>query len=157
MDDRVEQTLRRVDLFSRLDDELLEVVAVSSRLEPFDVGDRLVAQGAAADGVWVVVEGTLEGLRHGERKVSLGPGALVGDLSTLSGEPHALEIIATSRGERLVLGIDEFRASVRHRPEVAWEMIRVLIDRIYHMQAAADRAIDVPRDHAPPMERRTDR
>ena len=52
-------------------------------------------------------------------------------MSLLSGEPHAVDYLAKTSGSRVVLGVGEFRAAVRHHPDVAFEMIKVLMGRIY--------------------------
>ena len=141
MDIDVAEAVRAVDLFARLDDELLAAVAAASHVERFTFGQRLVAQGAAADGAWIVLEGEVELRRNGDAVASYGPGKMVGDLSLLSGTPHSVDAVALTDGARLVLGIGEFRAAVRNHPEVAFELIKVLVERIYHMQAAADRRV----------------
>lgn len=135
----VAEAVRAVDLFARLDDELLAAVADASHVEAFTSGQRLITQGAAADGAWIILEGEVELLRNGEAVASYGPGRMVGDLSLLSGTPHSVDAVASRDGVRLVLGIGEFRAAVRNHPDVAFELIKVLVERIYHMQAAADR------------------
>lgn len=139
MEFEVEEVVQAVDLFARLDDELLSAVADASRVEAFTNGQRLIQQGAAADGAWIIVDGEVELRRNGHPVAVYGPGKMVGDLSLLSGMPHSVEAVALSDGVRLVLGIGEFRAAVRNHPEVAFELIKVLVERIYHMQDAADR------------------
>lgn len=137
----VRATLRKVDLFARLSDELLNAVAESSVAATFQAGDQLVRQGSEADGAWVITDGEVQLLRNSEVVAEYGPGKLVGDLSLLSGKPHSVDAVAKTDGSRVILGVGEFRAAVRHHPEVAFELIRVLVDRIYHMQAAADRRL----------------
>ncbi|MEA2001495.1 MAG: Crp/Fnr family transcriptional regulator [Actinomycetota bacterium] len=137
----VKETLRKADLFAKLDDELLDALSATSTYTRFEPGDQLTQQGAEADGAWVVVEGEIEILRNSVPVNSLGPGDLGGDLSLLSGQPHAVDAVARTPGGRVMIGVDEFRAAVRHRPEVAFEVIRVLVNRIYHIQGLADRTL----------------
>jgi CRP/FNR family cyclic AMP-dependent transcriptional regulator len=136
----IKEALRQVDLFAKLDEELLTALADSAVKSRFEAGDQLIHQGAEADGAWVIVEGEVELLRNSKDLAVFGPGKIVGDLSLLSGEPHTVDAIATTDGSRVILGIGEFRAAVRHHPDVAFEFIKVLVDRIYHMQEAADRS-----------------
>jgi len=134
----VRAALKQVDLFATLNDELLDAVAASSVVENFEVGEQLVRQGAEADGAWVILEGEVTLLRNSEAVAEYGPGKMVGDLSLLSGAPHSVDAIAKTNGSRVILGAGQFRAAVRHHPDVAFELIRVLVDRIYYMQEAAD-------------------
>lgn len=130
--------LKQVDLFASLNDELLEAVAASSVVADFEAGEQLVRQGAEADGAWVILDGEVRLLRNSEVVAEYGPGKMVGDLSLLSGTPHSVDAIAKTNGSRVILGTGPFQAAVRHHPDVAFEFIRVLVDRIYHMQEAAD-------------------
>lgn len=134
----IKETLRSVDLFAKLDDELLDALAAASVYATFDPGEQLTEQGAEADGAWVIVEGEVELVRNSVPVARLGPGDIGGDLSLLSGQPHAVDAIAKTSGGRVTIGVGEFKAAVRHRPEVAFEFIRVLVNRIYHMQETAD-------------------
>ncbi|MDX1745649.1 MAG: Crp/Fnr family transcriptional regulator, partial [Halobacteriales archaeon] len=110
----------------------------ASEYRTFERGDQLTVQGAEADGAWVIVEGEVELVRNSIPVARLGPGDIGGDLSLLSGQPHAVDANALAPGGRITIGVGEFKAAVRHRPEVAFEFIRVLVNRIYHMQETAD-------------------
>lgn len=136
----VKEILRGVDLFARLDEEPLDAFAQASRLVTFEAGDMLVRQGDPAGSVWVLVEGEIEGRRDSRPVGIWGPGDVAGDLSLLSGEPHSLDGIAKTAGKAIQLGADEFRAAVRHHPEVAWELIRVLVGRIYGLMESLQQA-----------------
>lgn len=134
----VKAALKQVDLFASLNDELLEAVANASVVEDFDSGEQLIRQGADADSAWVILEGEVTLLRNSTVVAEYGPGMMVGDLSLLSGAPHSVDAVAKIGGRRVVLGSAQFRAAVRHHPDVAFELIKVLVERIYHMQEAAD-------------------
>ncbi len=147
----VKGILREVDLFARLDDELLDAFAEASTVIEFDAGDRLVGQGDPAGAVWVIVEGELEARRNSKPVAIFGPGDVGGDLSLLSGQPHSVDGIFKSAGRVVRLGADEFKAAVRHHPEVAWEIIRVLVGRIYGLLEAVEQARrQAPRPDEPP-------
>ena len=136
----IKETLSGVDLFAKLDDELLDAFAEASSVLTFQAGDRLVEQGDPAGAVWVIVEGEVEARRNSKPVAIFGPGDVGGDLSLLSGQPHSVDGIFTTAGRVVRLGSDEFRAAVRHHPEVAWEIIRVLVGRIYGLLEAVQQA-----------------
>ena len=133
----IKETLRGVDLFAGLDDELLDALVGSSSTASFETGDQLIRQGTEADGVWVITEGEVE-VRRNSISVNYGPGLVVGDLSLLSGKPHSVDAFAKSAGSRVFIGAGEFKAVVRHHPESANAFIKVLIDRIYYLQGLMD-------------------
>lgn len=115
-------------------------MAAASVTTSFKPGEQLIRQGSEPDGAWVITEGEVELLRNSKPVAQYGPGKLVGDLSLLSGKPHSVDAIATTAGSRVLIGPGEFRAAIRHRPEVADEFIKVLVQRIYEIQALLDTA-----------------
>lgn len=136
----VKEILRGVDLFAKLDEELLDAFAEASRLVTFEAGDLVIGQGEPPGAVWVFVEGEIEARRDSRPVGTVGPGDVAGDLSLLSGQPHSLDGVAKTAVKAIRLGADEFKAAVRHHPEVAWELIRVLVGRIYGLMDAVQRA-----------------
>lgn len=136
----VKEVLGGVDLFVRLDEELLDAFAKSSRIVTFEAGDIGVSQGDPPGAVWVILEGEIEARRDSRPVAIFGPGDVAGDLSLLSGQPHSVDGIARTAGKAIRLGAVEFKAAVRHHPEVAWEIIRVLVGRIYGLMEAVERA-----------------
>ena len=49
-----------------------------------------------------------------------------------------MDAVALTSGKRVILGAGPFKEAIRHHPDVAFELIKVLVERIYHMQRAAD-------------------
>jgi CRP-like cAMP-binding protein len=122
--------LSQVPIFARLDDEILDALADQSVDREFSAGDQVAVQGAPNDGLLVIVEGELEAYRGSRVFKVLGPGDYVGDMSLLDGEPHMVDVIATKGGHGIFLDGHQFQAAVRHHPQVATEVIKVLVARI---------------------------
>jgi CRP-like cAMP-binding protein len=61
-----------------------------------EAGDTLVTEGGSGGSVWVLVGGSLE-VRKADVAVNTitHPGALVGEMSTLTGSPHTASVVAT--------------------------------------------------------------
>lgn len=122
--------LSQVPIFSRLDDEILEALADQSTDRSFSSGDQVAQQGSANEGLLVIVDGELE-VHRGDRLFTvLGPGDYVGHMSLLDGEPHMVDVVATTDGHGVFLAGHQFQAAVRHHPEVALEVIKVLVARV---------------------------
>jgi CRP-like cAMP-binding protein len=122
--------LSQVPMFSRLDDEILNALAEQSIDRTFSSGDQVAVQGAPNEGLLVIVDGELE-VHRGDRLFKvLGPGDYVGDMSLLDGEPHMVDVVATKDGHGVFLAGHQFQAAVRHHPEVALEIIKVLVARV---------------------------
>jgi CRP-like cAMP-binding protein len=134
------EALRQVDLFANLDNELLEALAESAVVSKFDVGDQLVRQGTQADGMWVILDGKVELRRDDKQMATFGPGDIGGDVSLLSGKPHTVDVVAMTPGNRMILGMAEFRSAVRFHPDVAFEVIKVLASRFHALLELYDRS-----------------
>ena len=122
--------LSQVPMFARLDDEILEALADQSVERDFSSGDQVAELGAPNDGLLVIVDGELEVYRGSRLFSVLGPGDYVGDMSLLDGEPHMVDVFATKSGHGVFLAGHQFQAAVRHHPDVAMEIIKVLVARI---------------------------
>ncbi len=122
--------LGRVPMFARLDDEILAALAESSDRREFVAGEQVAEQGADNEGLLVIVEGELEVYRGSRLFKVLGRGDYVGDMSLLDGAPHMVDVTATTDGYGVYLAGHQFQAAVRHHPQVALEVIKVLVARI---------------------------
>ena len=78
----------------------------------------------------MIVDGEFEVYRGSRLFSVLGPGDYVGDMSLLDGEPHMVDVFATKSGHGVFLAGHQFQAAVRHHPDVAMEIIKVLVARI---------------------------
>ncbi len=76
--------------------DLLTLAAHLPRIE-LAAGESLVTEGGSGGSVWVLVDGSLE-VRKGDVPVNTitHPGALIGEMSTLTGSQHTASVVATS-------------------------------------------------------------
>lgn len=81
---------------------MTDLVKLSTHLPTvqFAVGESVVTEGGPGGSVWVLVDGTLE-VRKGDLAVNTitHPGALIGEMSTLTGSLHSASVVATSPTE----------------------------------------------------------
>ncbi|MFP2913258.1 cyclic nucleotide-binding domain-containing protein, partial [Pyxidicoccus sp. 3LFB2] len=110
--------LRRVPLFSRLTAEQLRWIADHGRQLHFAAGALIAAQGDAADGLSVILEGRTEWTRRvGAQEVptaTLEAGDLFGELILFLNSPHPTT-------GRAVTDVRLFRLE----PSSFWELLRV--------------------------------
>lgn len=126
----VAESLQQVPLFTRLAPEVLDALADHTTERQFESGDVIATEGTPNDGLLLLVEGELEA-RRGDRLFKiLGPGDYVGDMSLLDGAPHMVDVVATKPGQGLFLADYQFHVVLKNYPEVAMEIIRVLVARI---------------------------
>ena len=110
--------LRRLSLFEGLgDDQLAELLALGSEVR-FASGQQLFQEGQPAEFWWVLVEGTVDLVRHvGREETVLGvmdaPGRWAGGFRAW--DDHGV-YLATGRASRGSAGVDKHVVSVRSPP-----------------------------------------
>ena len=121
--------LRRVSLFADTPDRALAGLAMVVTEVEVASGATLMDEGAVEDWLFVLVEGELEIVRV-DRRVVLGPPAVVGELAVLDPEPRSATVRAIS--DCLLFRLDKaaFDDVLDGRPEVARGVIRELVARL---------------------------
>jgi HEAT repeat protein len=127
--------LRRVPLFSALEPEDLQRVAVAATEQSWGEGEVLIAEGDIADELVVIVEGAVRVVhRAGEAEQyirTFGEGDHIGELAVLREAPRAASVIADPGGVRgLVIDGQAVQALLRERPDAAMAMLATLAERI---------------------------
>jgi small-conductance mechanosensitive channel/CRP-like cAMP-binding protein len=100
--------LRRVDIFTPLSDQQIEVLAETSSKLRYAMGETLVSQGTGGDSLFIIVSGsvrvevtTQEGFTS--TVAELGRGSYFGEMSLLTGEPRTASIYADAETEVVVV------------------------------------------------------
>lgn len=122
--------LKRVPLFADLDKRELDHVAQAATDLDFDPGDVLMREGAMANEMVIVVEGTLEVTRDGEHIADIGPGGFAGEMALLT-HSHRNSTV-TTKTKCSVLHIDgrAFSALLVEVPELAVKMLPIVAGRV---------------------------
>lgn len=105
-------------------------------------GETLFAQGDPPDYLYIVVHGRLEVIverENGEHEVvdQIGPGACVGEMALLAGEPRSATVRAIRDSELVRLSKDEFNLLLNQHPRAATEIARTLVRRLRQTTAKA--------------------
>ncbi|MFO7778998.1 MAG: Crp/Fnr family transcriptional regulator [Nitriliruptoraceae bacterium] len=110
-----------------MDDVLARCSGLPSRT--FDVGEVLLAEGAPAGTMFVLVSGRVE-VRKGEVTVTSvsEPGAFLGEMSTLLDTPASAEVVAVDPTEVLVL--EDAVTAVAADPQLTLAIARLLARRL---------------------------
>lgn len=132
------EVLRRVPLFEGLGEDDLAHLAGRARPVELEAGTVLVAEGEAADAMYVVADGLLEASKlEGDRSVRLGvygPGEPLGELALLARRRRSATVRAL-RDSRL-LCIDEASfAELVGMPSVALHMLHTILGRLESQEA----------------------
>jgi CRP-like cAMP-binding protein len=136
--DAFTEHLASVPLFSACSKKELQLVARRAEDVTVEPGKVLVREGAAGAEFFVIVEGTAEVSRHGNKVATLGPGAAFGELALLDKAPRNATVTAVTPMELVVLGQREFAGIIDEVPGFAHKLLAGLAHRLrqYDAQSA---------------------
>jgi len=136
--DAFTEHLASVPLFSACSKKELALVAKRAEDVSVEPGKVLVREGAAGDQFFVIVEGTAEVSRHGQKVAELGPGTFFGDLALLDRAPRNATVTAVTPMELVILGQREFAGIIDEVPGFAHKLLAGLAHRLrqYDAQSA---------------------
>ena len=138
MDDRVEQ-LRRVELFSGLKPQAIELIAQVASEETHSIGTKIFEHGDTGDKLYLILEGKVRISRDvpgmGEEALAvLGPGKVFGEMALLDESPRSADARVHEKCRLLTISKDGFDDLLfLHKDlayEVLWSMIAMLIGRL---------------------------
>jgi CRP-like cAMP-binding protein len=148
--EEVQRLLAGVPTFSCLTVEELQELACTAR--PITLGpmERLIVQGQRGESLFVIAEGALEVIvrRRDGRDwpiETLNTGAVVGEMSLLTGEPRAATVRAIETATVYEIGRRQYEPLLRSRPQLLDELSALVEQRL---RAGSRRlsANDVERD-----------
>ena len=119
--------LRRLSIFSELDDEALgHVAAIAGRLDA-PKGSVLIDRGQPGSGMFVIVDGTV-GVELRKRTVELGANEFIGDLGCLLTDhvERSARVTATTDVSCLTIGRADFATLLEQHPRIAVPMLSEL-------------------------------
>src|SRR5215207_1043884 len=122
--------LERVPLLSGLNDRARGRLAKTMKERTFAPGREGVAQGRSGVGFFLITAGNAVVTIGGEAIRSLGPGDYFGEMALLHGGPRSATVTAESELTCLTISSWGFKAFVQEHPQVAWDMLQTLAERL---------------------------
>ncbi|MEP4198537.1 MAG: ABC transporter transmembrane domain-containing protein [Aliishimia sp.] len=127
------QALEQTDMFATLDRKQLRLLAFGARWYTAQDGQYVFYKNDAADdGAFMLIEGEADLLlpmpdaEDDKLIVTVGPGALVGELGLIRDEPRALDMRANGELMCLRIGKEEFLAVVENDAATAFKLLQVI-------------------------------
>lgn len=120
--------LKRIPVFSDLDDDALEQVAALAAEVSVSAGKELVREGDYSYDVLAIEEGTASVERGGEQIAELGPGDVIGEMGVLERSQRNATVVATSSMLLVTLTSWDIRKLRKSTPEVV-EHLRSLVEQ----------------------------
>ena len=136
------RALRGMDIFQGLTDPELKALADELKSTPFAKGETITRQGANADWLYIINEGSAEVRLHSESGSSfravatLGRGNFLGEMGLMTGEPRSATVVALSDVGCYRLERNSFREILAKRPALAETISLVLAKRRLELEAA---------------------
>lgn len=109
--------LKKIDLFSQLDDEALQRVADMARETTAEDGEKLIKQDEASDQLIAIEEGSVEVRSHDETLATLGAGDVVGEAGLLHRGLRNADVVATGSVKIIFFTQDQVRSLRRDMPD----------------------------------------
>lgn len=130
------ETLKRVPLFSFMDDEEIVGVRAIMSQATFAPGQVIVRVGELGDLFYVVTGGSIRFSVQDASGAELildevGPGSYFGELSMLTGEPRSVRVQAIDAVTALTIDRDGFFAFLERHPPAAIDVLKVLGQRLH--------------------------
>ena len=122
--------LAGLSLFGDLSRPQLEAVAHTFDEEFFSEGQRVIRQGFAGAGFFLILDGGASVHADGEQVASLTRGDFFGEVSLLLGEPPIADITATGPLRCLVLAGSDLEEFLVQYPRVMYRMVQAQARRL---------------------------
>jgi CRP-like cAMP-binding protein len=125
--------LRNVSLFSGCTRKELERIARSGDEITMTAGSLVVDQGQTGREAFVVLDGTVTVKRNGRKVATLGPGAIVGELSLLDHGPRTATAVCDTDCTLFVVSQRHFLAVLDDVPTISHKLLASLAGRLRDM------------------------
>lgn len=132
--------LKNVTLFQDVLAEDLVTIARVANEHRFAAGEQLIRQGVPGEATYVVVEGEVKVTRGDQTLATVGPGAVLGEMSVVSDVPTSADCVAVTRGVALRIAREEFHALLQDFPTTAIGVMHVLAQRLRETNVLAAEA-----------------
>ena len=138
-----EVPLRQIPLFQELSSEQRQAIASKVQRHVYSVGERVVAQGAPGDSMFVITEGVarvlIENKGGGQQEVTrLGVGDFFGEMSLLTGEARTATVTCARPLVVLEVKKDVIAPLLAESPDLADRLGQVLAERKAALQKVSE-------------------
>ena len=129
------ELVKRVPLFSDLDNRELRQIAQSMKERTFSAGDTVTQEGRGGVGFFVIANGTAKVSIGGEQVRTFGPGDYFGEIGLIADIDRTATITAESELTCYGMTSWDFRPLVESNASIAWKMLQVMAQRLKEAEA----------------------
>jgi nucleotide-binding universal stress UspA family protein len=132
---RVSTLLAQAPLFAALSQEDREHLAETARIRVYQPGELIVHEGDTATGCFIIASGQVEVVKgasgaHPTVLTTLGAGEFFGEMAVIDDHPRSASVWALEATECVAIGRAEFLETLQRRPQIAVQMLPVLVRRL---------------------------
>jgi CRP-like cAMP-binding protein len=124
------QLLKRAPLFAECSKQELALIGGIADEIDLKEGKELTRQGAPGREFFVLIEGTADVLKDGQKVNTLGAGDFFGEIALVHHAPRTATVAATSPVRALVVTERNFRRLLEGSPEIQRKVMVALADRL---------------------------
>jgi voltage-gated potassium channel len=121
--------LAAIPLFAHLEDADIAMIAAAAREVEVDEGHALTTQGEFGHALFAIESGTAEVTLGGEKRVTLGPGDVFGEVAVMAAGRRTASVVATSPMHLIALFKRDVWALERQSPRVAARLRTLVAER----------------------------
>jgi CRP-like cAMP-binding protein len=122
--------LKNVPLFNSCSTKELQTIARATTELTVPAGHILTDQGQTGREAFVIVEGSATVKRNGKKVATLGPGAVVGELSLLDHGPRTATVTTDTETQLFVIEQREFLGVLDSVPSLSHKLLATLAARV---------------------------
>jgi CRP/FNR family cyclic AMP-dependent transcriptional regulator len=122
--------LKRVPLFSDLDNRELGRLAESMKERTFAAGDTVAREGEGGVGFFVIEDGVAKVSVGGEERRTLGPGDYFGEIALISEGARTATVTADTELRTYGMTFWDFRPLVEENASIAWKLLQALAKQL---------------------------
>jgi CRP-like cAMP-binding protein len=124
------ETLSRLSLFADLTYPQVEALAHTFTEEVFAEGQRVIREGMAGGGFYVILEGEASVVVVGQERARVTRGDFFGEISILTDELPTADVVATTILRCLTIPNNELKALMLRQPNVMYRILQVEARRL---------------------------
>jgi len=128
--DNLVETLSRLSLFADLTYPQVEALAHTFTEEVFAEGQRVIREGMAGGGFYVILEGEASVVVGAEERARLTRGDFFGEISILTDDLPTADVAATTILRCLTIPNNELKALMLRQPNVMYRILQVEARRL---------------------------
>jgi CRP/FNR family transcriptional regulator, cyclic AMP receptor protein len=118
------ELLKRVPLFSDLDDAERKQIASSMKSRTFSAGQEIAVEGESGVGFFVIEDGQAKVTVGGDEVRTLGPGEYFGEVALITQGARTATVTADTDLKTYGMTFWEFRPLVEDTPALAWKLLQ---------------------------------